>query len=272
MRYAQVKYMQRVLLGLALLAFTATSIADTKLNDGTVLSDSPAWIVTYIEVAVETADEAAALIAAQSAASRKDTGSLYFEGLQRVAQKNHFVVLEAWTSPDARAEHAAAVHTQSYRKALQPLLYAPYDERPHVGLEAIAPQEIPKADDATIFVLTHADIIPPEQFAPCNRRPDPAGPCGNDLLTNLSKASRAHNGNLRFDVLTQSNRGNHMTVVEMWDSSATQAAHQTHLDKKNFRDELAGIEAGSGVSGDPQFLLNMMTGSLWDERLYRLID
>jgi hypothetical protein len=58
----------------------------------------------------------------------------------------------------------------------------------------------------------------------------------------------------------------------MWDSSATQAAHQSHSDKKNFRDELAGIEAGSGVSPDPQFVLNMMTGSLWDERLYRLID
>ena len=266
------KCTQRVLSGLVLLALATTSTADTKLNDGTVLSDSPAWIVTYIEVAVDTADEAAVLIAAQSVASRKDKGSLYFEGLQRVAQDNHFVVLEAWTGPDARAEHAAAVHTQSFRKALQPLLYAPYDERPHVGLVTIEPQEIPKADKATIFVLTHADLIPPEQFAPCNRRPDPDGPCGNDLLTNLAKASRKHDGNLRFDVLTQSNRGNHMTVVEMWGSSASQAAHQTHLDKKNFRDELAGIEAGSGVSADPQFVLNMMTGSLGDGRLYRLID
>lgn len=255
-----------------MLALATTSFADTKLNDGTVLSDSPAWIVTYIEVAMDTADEAAALIAAQSAASKNDKGSLYFEGLQRVGQANHFVVLEAWTDPDARARHAAAIHTRSFRKSLQPLLYAPYDERPHVGLEAISPQEIAKADDATIFVLTHADIIPPEQFAPCNRRPDPDGPCGNDLLTNLAKASRAHDGNLRFDVLTQANRGNHMTVVEMWDSSASQTAHQTHTDKKGFRDELAGINAGSGVNDDPQFVLNMMTGSLWDERLYRLID
>jgi quinol monooxygenase YgiN len=254
------------------LALATTSIADTKLNDGTVLSDSPAWIVTYIEVDVDTADEAAALISAQLAASHKDKGNLYFEGLRRLGQDNHFVVLEAWSDLEARAEHAAADHTQSFRKELQSLLYAPYDERPHVGLEAIAPQAIPQVDEATIFVLTHADIIPPEQFAPCNRRPQPNGPCGNDLLTNLATASRAHTGNLRFDVLTQSNRGNHMTVVEMWDSSASQAAHQTHADKKHFRDELAGIEAGSGVSPDPQFVLNMMTGSLWDERLYRIID
>ncbi len=259
-------------MAIVVLALATTSIADTKLNDGTVLSDSPTWVVTYIEVAVDMADAAAALIAAQSTASREEKDNSYFEGLQRVGQDNHFVVLEAWKDPEARAQHAAAAHTQSYRKALQPLLYAPYDERPHAGLEAIAPQEIPQADAATIFVLTHADIIPPEQFAPCNRRPDPNGPCGNDLLTDLAKASRDHTGNLHFDVLTQSNRGNHMTVVEMWDSSATQAAHQTHLDKKNFRDELAGIEAGSGVNPDPQFVLNMMTGSLWDERLYRLID
>ena len=259
-------------MAIAALAFATTSIADTQLNDGTVLSDSPTWIVTYIEVAVDRADETAALIAAQAAASKNEKGNSYFVGLQRVGQDNHFAVLEAWTDHEARAQHAAADHTQSFRKALQPLLYAPYDERPHVGLEAIAPQAIPEADNATIFVLTHADIIPPEQFAPCNRRPDPNGPCGNDLLSNLAKASRAHTGNLRFDVLTQANRGNHMTVVEMWASAAAQAAHQTHSDKKNFRDELAGIEAGSGVSGDPQFVLNMMTGSLWDERLYRLID
>ena len=63
-----------------------------------------------------------------------------------------------------------------------------------------------------------------------------------------------------------------MTVIEMWDSAGSQAAHQMHSDKKGFRDELSGIEAGSGVNSDPQFVLNMMTGSLWDERLYRMIS
>lgn len=272
MNNVEVISMRTTLSGLAALLLATASFADTKLNDGTVLSDSPTWIVTYVEVDVDTVEEAAGLISAQSAASRNEEGNLYFEGLQRLGQDNHFVLLEAWSDSAARAKHAAADHTQSYRSALQPMLYAPYDERPHVGLEAIAPQDIPDADEATVFVLTHADIIPPEQFAPCNRASDPAGPCGNDLLTNLAKVSRAQKGNMRFDVLTQSNRGNHMTVVEMWDSSATQAAHQTSLGKKSFRDELAGIEAGSGVSPDPQFVPNMMTGSLWDERLYRLME
>jgi quinol monooxygenase YgiN len=249
----------------------SSSFADTKLNDGTVLSDTPAWIVTYIEVAADSVGKAQALILEQAAKSKNESGNIRFEGLQRINRDNHFVILEAWVNPDARASHAASAHTSSFRKALQPLLYAPYDERPHVGLAAVDPEVTPEGGESTVYVLTHADIIPPEQFAPCNRRPDPSGPCGNELLIDLAVASRDHAGNLRFDILTQSNRANHMTVVEMWDSADSQATHQTQNDKKAFRDELAGLEAGHGVDADPQFMLNMMTGSLWDERLYRLI-
>ena len=41
---------------------------------------------------------------------------------------------------------------------------------------------------------------------------------------------------------------------------------------KDFRDELSGIPPGSGVPSDPTVLLNPLTGSLYDERLYRSID
>jgi quinol monooxygenase YgiN len=260
-----------LLAGISAILLVTVASADTRLNDGTVLSDTPTWIVTYIEVAADSVDEAKNLIVEQTTSSRLEEGNLRFEALQRLGRGNHFVILEAWTDPDARAAHAGSPHTMSFRRALQPILYAPYDERPHVGLAATAPESIPEGNDSTIYVLTHADIIPPEQFAPCSRAPNVDGPCGNELLTNLASSSREHAGNLRFDILTQSNRGNHMTVVEMWDSADSQAAHQSHADKKRFRDELAGVEAASGVNSDPQFILNMMTGSLWDERLYRLI-
>lgn len=264
--------MQKMLTAIILVAFAASSLADTKLNNGTVLSDTPAWIVTYIEVAVDSVEKGEALIIEHTASSKGDVGNLRFEGLQRIGRANHFVILEAWADPASRATHAAATHTISFRKALQPMLYAPYDERPHVGLDATAPESIPKANAATVYVLTHADIIPPEQFAPCNRAIDPDGPCGNDLLTDLARLSRTRAGNLRFDVLTQSIRTNHMTVVEMWDSAASQAGHQIHPDKMGFRDQLSGIKAGSGVNSDPKFVLDMMTGSLWDERLYHMIS
>lgn len=251
---------------------STTSLAETKLSDGTMLSDKPTWVVTYIEAAAGSADKVAALIAKQTADSKRENGNLRFEGLQRIIRTNHFVILEAWSGPEARAAHAAAPHTIAYRNALEPYLYAPYDERPHVSLVAADPKSIPVGNGSTIYVITHADIIPPEQFAPCNRQLDPNGPCGNDLMTGLAGFSRKHPGNLRFDVLTQSNRANHMTVVEMWQDAAAQAAHQVQPDKKAFRDQLAGIKPGSGVNADPQFVPNMMTGSLWDERRYKLIS
>ena len=259
---------------MALLALLATSfsIADIELADGTVLSDSPTWIVTYIEVAADAVEETEKLLAAQTETSRGEQGNLRFEVIQRISRDNHFVVLEVWSSPEARARHAAADHTAAYRNALQPFLYAPYDERPHLGLETTAFESIPEGDADMVYVITHADSIPPEQFVPCNRRPDPNGPCANGLLIGLAKDSRTHQGNLRFDILTQANRPNHMTSVEMWQNSATQLAHQVHPDKKNFRDALAGVTVGSGVNEDPQFTPDMLTGSLWDERLYRLIN
>lgn len=260
--------------GALIIAFgiITTAQADTKLRNGTVLSDKPTWIVTYIEAAAGSAGKVAALIKAQTAAGKKEKGNLRFEGLQRIIRTNHFVVLEAWATPEDRAAHASAAHTVAFRNALEPILYAPYDERPHVGLLAANPKSIPRGNGSTIYVITHADIIPPEQFAPCKRQVNDSGPCGNDMLLDITKKGRSHDGNMRFDVLTQSNRSNHMSVVEMWNNAAAQANHQINPQKKAFRNQLSGIPAAGGVNANPQFVLNMLTGSLWDERRYRLIS
>ena len=269
------KIFSRVLalaLGYCVLIYSIPAIADVQLANGRVLSDSPMWIVTYIEVAPDRIEEAERLLTNQVQASRQEEGSLYIEVVQRISRQYHFVLLEAWADPDARADHAAATHTLAFRQALQPLLYSPYDERVHVGLETIAPDSIPLGNLETVYAITHADFSPPEQFAPCNRRPNPAGPCGNDLLIGLATDSRLHQGNMRFDVLTQTNRLNHMTVVEMWQDLAAQESHQLHPQKMHFRDAIVGLEEGSGVHPDPQFTMTRMIGSLWDERLYRLIN
>ncbi|MFT7059892.1 MAG: quinol monooxygenase YgiN [Pseudorhodobacter sp.] len=257
----------------SILLLSATALqADVKLQDGTILSDAPTFIVTYIEVDAATSGTAATLIKEQTAASKSEDGNTRFEGLQRVGQANHFVILEAWSTPEARAAHAAAAHTVAFRNGLEPMLYAPYDERPHVGLVAADVAAIPAGTADTVYVITHADIIPPEQFAPCERQVDPAGPCGNEMMTDLATFGQTQSGNMRFDILTQSNRGNHMSVVEMWDNAASQSVHQTSAEKKAFRNQLSGIAAAGGVNSDPQFVLNMLTGSLYDERLFKLIS
>ena len=248
-----------------------TASAEVELKNGQMISESPTFIVTYVEVGADHSAAALDLLKGQTAAAKAHAGNVRFEVIQRMGQDNHFVVLEAWEDRATRDAHAATAETVAYRTALEPMLYAPYDERPHVGLVAADLAAMPAGTADTVYVVTHADIIPPEQFAPCERQIDPAGPCGNDMLVNLASFSRAHAGNLRYDVLTQNNRTNHMSVVEMWDSLAAQQAHQMHPEKRQFRNQLAGIAPQGGVNADAQFVPNMLTGSLWDERLYKLV-
>jgi quinol monooxygenase YgiN len=246
--------------------------ADVKLADGKMLSDKPFYIVTYIEADPGAAAEAKSLLRKHSAASKKDAGNLRFEALQRSERRNHFILLEAWADQAARNAHAKAEHTLAFRKALQPLLYSPFDERAHVGLVADDPSKSPKAGKRAVYVLTHVDIIPTEQIPPCKRQVSETGPCGIALVTQLVVNSRKDAGNLRFDALTQANRPNHMEVVEVWKSAAAQRKHTVTKAVKDFRDELSAVRPGSGVPSDPTVLLNPLTGSLYDERLYRSID
>jgi len=254
------------------LGFASLASADVELGDGTVLSAEPYYIVTYIEVAPSSDDDVEDLLEDFVAASIEDDGVIRFEAVQREGRDNHFVLLEIWADQASRDSHAAADHTVAFRQALQPHLYNPYDERPHVGLNTTDPIGMAASNDDYVYVVTHVDIIPPEQFPECSRQVDPAGPCGNALVEQLADASRSHPGNLRFDVLTQANRPNHMTIVEMWSSDDDQEAHTVTDDVKNFRDTLSGIVPGSGVADDPLFVLNPLTGSLYDERLYELVD
>lgn len=245
--------------------------ADVELKDGTMVSESPTFIVTYIEVGADYSNAALDLIKQQAADAHGHDGLVRFEALQRIGQENHFVVLEAWEDRGTRDNHAASEATLAYRNALEPMLYAPYDERPHVGLVAADMAKLPEGNANTIYVVTHADIIPPEQFSPCDRQINPAGPCGNEMLVGLAEFSRVHDGNIRYDILTQNNRTNHMSVVEMWEDLDAQESHQMHPEKKKFRNQLAGIAPEGGVNADAQFVPNMLTGSLWDERLYKLV-
>ena len=268
------KRIWNLLSGVAMLSLVVAhpALAEVKLRDGTVLPEKPYFIVTYIEVAPSEAQKAADLIKKHSAASKQQAGNLRFEALQGTGRRNHFLLLEAWQDPSAREVHARAARTMAFRKDLQPLLYSPYDERPHVGLVAADPSKVVKGGSGTVYVVTHVDIIPPEQFPPCKRQINESGPCGNALVEKVVADSRKHAGNMRFDALTQSNRPNHMTIVEMWRSAKDQEAHTVHTDTKHFRDGLSGVAPGSGVAADPLFVINPLSGSLYDEQLYASID
>jgi quinol monooxygenase YgiN len=94
-----------------------------------------------------------------------------------------------------------------------------------------------------VYVLTHADAIPPAKDEALM------------LLQQLAETSRQEAGNVRFEVLQQSNRQNHCTLVEIWQDQQALAAHAMAAHTRHFRDRF-----------------QPMSGSLYDERLYKVLD
>lgn len=217
-------------------AFLPSVMPNAHANDA-------AYVVSYIEVAPASAASAAATLKEFIARSHTDKGSLRFEALQRIDRPHHFAVLEVWQDAAAQAAHAGAAHVKQLRDRLQAMQAAPYDERPHTGLAAGAITAGASFPRGAVYAVTHVDFIPPKKDE------------GIAALKSLVAPSRAEAGNLRFDVLQQASRLNHLTVVEVWQDLAALDAHAVATHTKQFREQLLP-----------------MSGSLFDERLYRSLD
>jgi quinol monooxygenase YgiN len=223
------------------LAIVAPGLAPVALADDA----NTAYVVTYFEVVPTYTGQVRNLLRDLAKASRKEPGHIRIELLQRVGQPDQFVILEAWQDKDTHAAHAAAAHTKQFRDKLQPLLRGPYDERPHTNL-SVGPAKVSLGGDArtsAIYVVTHVDIVPKEKDT------------GVGLVKQLSETGRKGGGNLRFDALTQNSRPNHMTVVEIWADKKTLEEHGITARKREFREKLMPL-----------------SGSLYDERFYRIVN
>jgi quinol monooxygenase YgiN len=227
-------------ISLALLAFVALSLG--LMQTARSQDSDPAYIVAYFETLPAVAVKARDLAQQLAVQSRRDNGNVRFEALQRIGQPNHFAILELWKNKEAQAAHASAAHTTQFREKLASLLRSPYDERPHTGL-SLGPPPASAKNTSAVYIVTHVDIIPTEKDK------------GITFVKDLAQASRADNGNLRFDVLQQSSRPNHLTVVEVWSSQDAVDAHGGVEHAKQFREKLTPL-----------------SGSLYDERLYRVLN
>jgi len=223
----------RLLLGIAMAALGVTDVAQAD--------DAIFYTATYVEVVPPSTAQAAALLRQYREASRKDEGNLRFEVFQRIDRPNQFAIVAAWKSQKAFEAHGAAAPAREFRAKLPPLLASPNDERLHIGLSVgTAPAT---NGGGTLYVVTHVDVIPP-------RKDDSLG-----LLKQLAEDSRKEAGNLRFDVVQQTNRPNHFTVVEAWKDRAAFDAHGMAAHTRRFREQLAP-----------------MSGALYDERLYLALN
>ena len=130
------------------------------------------------------------------------------------------------------------MHATQLREKIQAIRNAPIDERVHVPV-SVGPLQ-PGPAGTAVYVVTHVDVIPP-------RKDD-----GLAALKQLGSDSRGAPGNLRFEVVQQTNRPNHFTVVEIWKDAAAVEAHSMADRMRQFRDTLGP-----------------MSGALYDERLFK---
>jgi quinol monooxygenase YgiN len=227
------RWLTRVGLGVSMAALGVTPAAHG--------ADATFYTATYVEVIPPSATEAAASLRHYRQASRADASALRVDVLQRIGRPSQFVILAAWTDQRAFEAHAAATAAKELRAKLGPLLASPNDERWHNGLSVGSGSGARPA--GVVYTVTHVDVIPP-------RKDD-----GLALLKQVAEASRGDAGNVGFDVLQQTNRPNHFTVVDAWADRTAFDAHVMAAHTRLFREQLAP-----------------MNGALYDERLYAALD
>ena len=200
---------------------------------------SPLYVVTYVEARPSARDEAAALLKSYREGSRSSAGNLRSVVVRSVVRPGQFVIVAAWKDKAAWDAHMASAGTKEFREKLNALRNAPADDRFHNAL-SVGPME---GATGTVYGVTHVDVIPPQK--------DNAVVA----LKALGEANRAAPGNVRFEIVQQTNRPNHFTVFEIWRSREAFDANGMSAHQREFRDKLA-----------------QMQGALYDERLYEILE
>ena len=169
--------------------------------------------------------------------TRTEDGNLRAEVVSRLGQPHQFAILEVWKDQKAFEAHGKAANTTQFRDTIQAIRNAPFDLRVHLGV-SVGPLGPALGSDA-VYVVTHVDVIPP-------RKDD-----GLAAVTQLGDVSRTGAGNVRFEVVQQTNRPNHFTVIEIWKDATAVEMHSMAEATRQFRDTLAP-----------------MSGALYDERMF----
>ena len=196
--------------------------------------DTAFYAVAYVETAASAAREATAALRAYRDATLKQDGCAAVDTFEQIGRPGHWVVVETWRDQkafDAREPGTA----QRLTDALKTIRVSGFDQRPYKTV-SVAPGRA--GGNAAVSVIAHVDVAPNPAVAP--------------MLSRLAQASRQEPGNLRFDVLQHTMRGNHFTVVETWRDQAALDTHLSAPHTKQYRDEVQPL-----------------TGSPLDERVFK---
>jgi quinol monooxygenase YgiN len=199
------------------------------------------YSVTYVEVMPTSRADGVASLERYREAAREADGNLRCEVVSRIGQPHQLAILEVWKDQNAFEANRRSAHTTQLRDTIQAIRNAPIDERVHIAASVGALQPGPEGN--VVYVITHVDVVPP-------RKDD-----GLAALRQLGDDSRAAAGNLRFEVVQQTSRPNHFTVIEIWKDAKAVEAHSMADATRRFRDTLGP-----------------MSGALYDERLFEALD
>jgi competence protein ComEC len=208
----------------------AQAPADSRL-------DTAFHAVSYVEVMASASAKAIAAFKQYREATRARDGFVRFDVFEQMGRPGHFAIVETWRDQPAFDARAAA--QKQLIDALAPIRVSDYDQRPYKTL-SVGPAP-PPANSRAVSVVSHVDVTPDPRVAPMLRR--------------LAEASRAEDGNVRFDVLQHTMRANHFTVIETWQSQNAFDAHVAAAHTRQYRDEVQPL-----------------TGSPLDERAYKAIE
>ena len=196
------------------------------------------YTANYIEVMPTSRADGVTALKRYRDAARAEDGNMRCEIVSRIGQPHQFAILEVWKDQKAFEAHGKGASAAQLRGKVHTIRSAPLDERVHVGV-SVGPLQPGPAGDA-VYVVTHVDVIPP-------RKED-----GLAAVKTLGDAGRASAGNVRFEVVQQTNRANHFTVVEIWKDAKAVEAHSMTEATRRFRDALGP-----------------MSGALYDERFFK---
>jgi quinol monooxygenase YgiN len=93
-----------------------------------------------------------------------------------------------------------------------------------------------------VYVVTHIDLMPT------------GVPAGIAALKEFAAETSKEKGCLRFEILQQNGRPNHLTLVGIWKDQKDFDAHDSSAYTKSFREKMQPL-----------------VGSPWDERLHQLV-
>jgi len=204
--------------------------------------EGPVYILTFFEVDAPAATKTARLLRQFAAVTRQEKGNGGFLALREAGRTGRFAMVEMWRDKDAADAHKPAV--AALGEKLKAVTVAPFDTRLNSGLSVAGPTigAEPDSGNLAAFVLTHVDVGPPGTNQTV------------ELLKALAEASRKEEGNLRFDILQQAGRPNHLPIVEAWRTPTARDGHLMAQHTRDFRAKLVALQ-----------------GALYDERVYRAV-